>query len=80
MFKSASKEETLNFQHILLFFFSETELFFRFSSVSLNFVTFLFVSHLVKYFPFHFVPFLKKFRYTVLFRSVPFRFLTPDPN
>jgi hypothetical protein len=58
----------------LLFFFSERELFFCFSSVSLNFVTFLFVSHLVKYFSFRFVPFLKKYR------SVPFRFLTPDLN
>jgi hypothetical protein len=64
----------------VILLFSETELFFRFSSVSLNFVTFLFVFHLVKYFPFRFIPFLKKYRYTVPFRFVPFRFLAPGLN
>jgi hypothetical protein len=60
----------------VIFFFSETEIFFRFSFVSMNFVTFLFVSHLVKYFPFRFVSFLKKIP-LIPFRSDPLRFLTP---
>jgi hypothetical protein len=51
---NSQKRIKKNFQHFMLFFFSETELFFRFSFVSLNFDTFLFVSHLLKYFPFRF--------------------------
>jgi hypothetical protein len=41
------------------FFFCETELFFF---VSLNIVSFLFVSRFLKYSSFYFVPFLKKYR------------------
>jgi hypothetical protein len=45
-----------------LLFFSETELFFRFSFFFLTSVTVLFVSHLLKYFSFRLVAFLKKYR------------------